>query len=634
MKKLLLVPCILFYNYTIAQTPVELNPVTITATRTPQKANETGRNITVIEGKLFNQLPVHSIDELLKFVPGVEVQQRGPMGAQSDIVLRGGTFQQVLVLLDGVKVNDPITGHFSAYIPVAPSEIERIEVLRGPAAATYGAEAVGGVINIITKTFNQHKAVKTNHENLGVSAGQYGFVNSNLGWNTTGPKINASLGMISNNTSGQLLRGNNRGYVHNYTYSGSMNIALKNNWQLALRSAYDSRNFAAQNFYTSFKSDTATEKVNTWWNQAQLKQQVKNHSQEVDVLYKKTMDHFAYNAAAIPNDNKSNFILVQYLYQVKINKQFNLSTGAQLDKRSIVSNDRGNHNTSHGAVFATLMYTNNHFKITPALRLDRDENYGTVVLPQLNASYQLNAVTFRSNIGRSIRGGDYTERYNNYNKVFVSGGSIGNPNLTTENGWNYEAGADIILSNSFKAAVTGFYRDQNNVIDFVTTPYSAMPRKQNLSPTGSYALAQNVKKVNTAGIEAEIMYQKSFAANQHLYVNAGITLLHSTSTDAVPSFYIISHAKTLVQSTIMYQYKKFSLATNLIYKDRLANTASAINATITKDYFLVNAKLAYQVCKNTSSFISGNNLTNIAYSDLLGSTMPRRWMTGGFTINL
>lgn len=634
MRNTLLIACTLLCANSFAQSTVDLNPVTITATRSPQKATETGRNITVLEGKVFNQLPVHSIDELLKYVPGVEVQSRGPMGAQSDIVIRGGTFQQVLILLDGVKVNDPITGHFSSYIPVTPDEIERIEVLRGPAAAVYGAEAVGGVINIITKTFNQYKKEKSNHESINVALGEYGLVNGNIGWHATGSKVNASLGMLSNNTSGQLLRGNNRGYLYNNTFSGSIAFALKNNWQLSLRSSYDNRNFAAQNFYTTFKSDTATEKVTTFWNQAQLKQQTKNHSQQVDVLYKNTSDHYLYNPLSTANDNKSNFFLLQYLYAQKINDRFNISAGTQLDRRAITSNDRGNHFVDHGAVFATVMYTKEHLKISPVLRVDRDGNYGTAVLPQLNASYQLKNTTFRTNVGRSIRSGDFTERYNNYNKTIVTGGSIGNPNLSTENAWSYEAGTDVIVSNNLKASLTGFYRDQNNVIDFVTTPYSEMPRKVNLLPTGTYALAKNIKKVKTSGVEMELMYQKAFTLQQSLYVNTGITLLHSSSSDATPSFYIISHAKTFVQSTIMYQYKKLNLAVNLIYKDRDAKNAPAINAAITKNYLLLNAKIGYNVCQKIKLFISCNNITDIKYSDLLGSLMPGRWSTGGINVDL
>ncbi len=633
MRKFLFAACFFIYIQIFGQSLVELNPLTITATRTPQKANETGRNITVLEGKIFNNLPVNSIDELLKYVPGVEVQSRGPLGAQSDIVLRGGTYQQVLVLLDGIKVNDPISGHFSSYIPIAPYEIERIEVLRGPAAAVYGAEAVGGVVNIITKVFNDYKKEKNNTGSIGVAAGEYGFLNTNVGWHATGSKVNASIGVLTNNTPGQLLRGNNRGYIFNSTISGSIAFSLKNNWRLSLRSSNDKRSFAAQNFYTTFKSDTATEKVSTQWNQGQLKQIKNNHSQQIDVLYKQTNDHFVYNASTVANDNNSDFILLQYLYAQKLNNHFRISSGTQIDRRIIRSNDRGNHTTDHGALFATVIYSKNNLKVSPGLRIDKDGNYGTALLPQINASYQIKNTTFRTNAGRSIRGGDFTERYNNYNKTYVTGGSIGNPNLTTENAWSYEAGADFLLNNYFKVSVTGFYRDQHDVIDYVTTPYADMPRKDNLSPTGTFALAKNIKKVTTSGIEIELMYQKTFSHQQHLYVNAGISLLKSKSSDAVPSFYIISHAKTMVQSTLIYQLKHLSIALNSVYKDRDVKNAPGINALVTKNYFLLNTKFSYGICKKVKLFIACNNITDIKYSDLLGSAMPGRWTTGGFNIN-
>ncbi len=132
---------------------IVLDPVTITSSMLEKRASETGRNIQIIKGDYFNRLPVNSLDELLRYVPGVEVQARGPMGSQSDLVLRGGTFQQVLVILDGLRLNDPNTGHFNSNIPIVPSEIERIEVLKGASSAIYGSEAVGGVIHIISKSF-------------------------------------------------------------------------------------------------------------------------------------------------------------------------------------------------------------------------------------------------------------------------------------------------------------------------------------------------------------------------------------------------------------------------------------------------------------------------------------------------
>ena len=100
MKQIL--PALLLFTCYMAQSQeIELDPITVTATLSQKRSSETGRNITIIKGENFKNLPVHSLDELLRYVPGVEIQARGPMGSQSDIVLRGGTYQQVLVILDG-----------------------------------------------------------------------------------------------------------------------------------------------------------------------------------------------------------------------------------------------------------------------------------------------------------------------------------------------------------------------------------------------------------------------------------------------------------------------------------------------------------------------------------------------------
>ena len=95
-----------------------LENITVTSSLLAQQKKETGRNIFFIKPDSLKSLPNHSVDEILRYLPGVEVQQRGPQGSQSDIVIRGGTFQQVLVIIDGIKLNDPLTGHFNSYIPV------------------------------------------------------------------------------------------------------------------------------------------------------------------------------------------------------------------------------------------------------------------------------------------------------------------------------------------------------------------------------------------------------------------------------------------------------------------------------------------------------------------------------------
>jgi iron complex outermembrane receptor protein len=299
------------------------------------------------------------------------------------------------------------------------------------------------------------------------------------------------------------------------------------------------------------------------------------------------------------------------------------------EQKDIRSNDRGDHSNMNAAAFGSVFYKVKNLAINPGLRVVHDNNYGTELLPQANITYRLKKLALRANAGRAIRSADFTERYNNYNKQIVNSGSIGNPDLTAENSWSYEAGADLFLK-TFKFSVSGFYRKQDDVIDWVPTPYAAMPRKTNLNPAGSYALAKNIKNVNTSGVEFEVQYSRQFSVHHNLYANASATLLHSTSSDSVPSFYIVSHARALYQQTILYTFKNLQVGITSIIKERKPLQAPGIKAIIDNKYWLVNARVAYTYRKITA-FLAVNNIGNIEYSDLLGSKMPGSWSTGGLS---
>lgn len=594
-----------------------LDPVTVSASLSPQKASTTGREITVIRGEEFSKLPVHSLDELLKYLPGVEVQSRGPMGSQSDITLRGGTFQQVLVILDGLRINDPNTGHFDGYIPIAPSEIDRIEILYGGTSAIYGSEAVGGVITIVTKSFAAKQS--KNLEAMG-TVGQYGLLNANLGLNYSDQKNHLSAGILSNNANGQPLRGT-RGYFHNNTVSASYSHIFDPFWQLSLRTSYDHRNFSAQNFYTTYTSDTASEKVGSWWNQARLSYKKEKDQINFDAGYKRTLDQYSFNSAFAPNQNVSKLLQLVGTYQHRFTERMSLTTGAQYLGQSVVSNDRGNHTLNETAFFVILNEKlSRNFLATPSLRWDDGQ-----WVPQLNLSYKFQKLQIRASGGRTIRRADFTELYNNYHQSFVAGGSIGNPNLLPEHSWSYEAGADYFATAHLKLSATVFRRNEENVIDWVPTNYNAMPRKVNLSPAGAYALASNIPKLNTTGADASLQYEV-----QHFFATAGLTWLHDHSSEDVPSFYISSHAKFLINFNFRYENDWGSISVNGLYKDRNPQVASAIIAPVASHYFVLNAMLTgWIIRKKLNTFIEADNLFNKSYADLLGAQMPGRWITGG-----
>lgn len=615
--------------------PAELDPVTITASLQPVSASATGRNILVIKGEQFLKLPVHSLDDLLRYLPGIEVQMRGPMGAQSDIVLRGGTFQQVLVIIDGLRINDPNTGHFNSYIPIAPAEIDRIEILKGASSAIYGTEAVGGVINVITKTFAAKRDNKTKQLTAQGTLGEYGLWNGQLGGFSQNGNTAVAAGVISNNATGQPQKGTN-GFFHNTSASASFNQFLNKNWNVSFRSAIDKRDFAAQNFYTTFKSDTATEKVISFWNQVKLNYEKLHHNFSLDIGYKAAKDTYKFNSRASANSNKSSLLQGLALYRWEAGAKTTLTAGAQWVNKKVISNDRGNHSLNQAGAFVIIgQRIGDHFNVNPAFRLQWNERSGWEMVPQINLSYKMPYWQLRSSAGKTIRDADFTERFNNYNKTFVASGSIGNPDLVSERSFSYEAGADFFGIKNMKIASTLFRQQFTALIDYVPTPYADIPRKTNLSPTGTYALAKNIGRVNSSGIETDIQYNKQFDNKHQLFTTFGLTWIDSKSDNATPSFYVSSHAKFFTNFNVDYTIHWFSLSINGLYKERNERTSAPINATLSKNYFLMNAQARAFVYKNKLSiFAEVDNVFDKQYSDLLGSKMPGRWTLGGFKVSL
>lgn len=615
-----------------SQTDSTLDPVTVTASLTPQTISKTGRNITVINSTAFKNMPVNSIDELLRYVPGIEVQSRGPMGTQSDIVIRGGTFQQVLVILDGIRLNDPLTGHFNSYIPIAVSEIERIEILKGASSAIYGTEAVGGVINIITKSFSSSK--KTNNIETQFKRGQFGLANFTVGGLWSDAKNTIAGGINNNLAKGQQQRGT-MGYFNNTTISLSYKRIFNEFLQLSIRSAYDNRDFAAQNFYTTFKSDTASEKVQSYWNHIKLQYSKQKHRLMVDVGLKAAKDNYLFSSAAVANQNKSGLFQSQIMYENEISKNTALVVGSQFIKKKITSNDRGNHTVNQMAAYVTLnQKIGNFINISPAVRVDYNEISGTEFIPQINVSFKKENYQLRGSMGKTTRDADFTERYNNYAKPLVKSGSLGNADLIPETSYSYEIGGDYFLKNILRISASIFKRNQQNLIDYVTTAYADIPRKDNLIPSGTYALAKNIARVNTRGLETDVEYKTALSKQSNLIITSGLLFLKSESSSITPSFYINSHAKFLTNFSVLYSFKELSLSLNGIYKVRALRNAPAIEAYISKDYFVLNGQLAYVIRKNQlKAFVETSNIFDRKYSDILGSIMPGRWILGGIQCN-
>lgn len=624
--------CSIIYNLlgqnTFSDTIPSLDPVVISATFAPTQSSKTGRNIITVKGEQIANLPVNSIDELLRYLPGLEIQARGPMGVQSDISIRGSTFQQVLVVLDGVRLNDPLTGHFSAYIPLPASEIERIEILKGASSAIYGTEAVGGVVHIITKTF-----AKTNTQS-GLEAqftgGEYGLWGINAGGQWVNEQTILSAGVLSNHATGQPQRGTT-GFFDLTSLSLGLSQKISESWSLGFRTAYDNRNFSAQNFYTTFLSDTATEKVTSWWQTARLNFTKNNIRWTTDMGFKWLRDQFAFNSMAIPNDNKTRVFQVLSRAYINLDAKTAVTGGVQYIGRGIESNDRGNHNVGQTALFGIFHWQPTEgWQIDPAIRFDWHERAGFEFVPQLNVSYRAKDWQLRGSTGKTIRDADFTERFNNFNRPVVPAGRIGNPDLLAESAWNYEIGVDYWAGKTWKFSSSIFFRDQQKLIDWVNTPYEEMPRRENLVPNGTYALSKNIWQVNTSGIELDIQHTKQWNNSQSITAQAGFLWVQNTGNEDIPSLYLSSQARVLVNFNLLYQYRKWAISATGLYKKRdEQKTIGGINATLTPKYFLLNSKLEFTPVKRLGIFVQVDNVGDISYSDILGAQMPGRWWMGG-----
>ena len=612
-------------------------------TRIPLKASETGRSISILTKEQIQQLPATTFYELLQTICGVEVQSRGGFGVQGDIVMRGSTFSQVLVLIDGMKINDPLTGHFNCYVPVSNMEIERIEVLKGAGASMYGPDAVGGVINIITKGFDSLKKGTTSTGSI--NYGDNNLISSTASLFHKSNKFYLGLGVSINKSDGDsifpvalndtiTLEGY-RNYFDIKNISLSAGFKINDLWELKFRSSILSSDFNARYFYTSYASDKSTELTSNWFNRVQLLRKTERGSLlDINASYKRSSDEFLYTPTSETNIHKMNYLNLTVNSSNEINEKIKRKYGAQADLRKIESNDRGNHSDYHFGAYFMGVYKSNNLVLTAVAREDYDQNYGFEFCPQINAAYNISKVVLRASAGKSIRAADYTERYNN-NLALKTYLRLGNPNLTAERGWSEEIGINYYpLKNTlFKATI--FSRQSNNIIDYILTNESeigSISDVGSLTSGADYLFAKNVKNVNVNGFELELNTKFLLSESSTLDWQIGYTYTDITNDNL--GIYLSSFAKHLVNSQVILKYNSFQFSLSGLFKERNTQLAESISTELKSSYALLNARLGYGFLDNKLSInIQILNLTDTKYQNILGAKMPGRWLMGGISWN-
>ena len=202
--------------------------------------SEMGRILTVIDKTEIKRSAVQSIDQLLDYVAGIDIRQRGTNSTQADISIRGGSFDQVLVLLNGVNITDPQTGHFNLDIPLNLSDVSRIEILEGSSARVLGPNAFSGAINIVTENSDKQSLTA---ELTGGS-----FV-------TLGQSVSGNFNVNDIQTFGAISHSSSNGYLDNTDFnflSGFVHSLLKTEkaGKFELQLAAQMKDFGENGFYS------------------------------------------------------------------------------------------------------------------------------------------------------------------------------------------------------------------------------------------------------------------------------------------------------------------------------------------------------------------------------------------------
>lgn len=663
---LTLILLLIFYLPVKAQETVELNSISVTASRISSDISESGKSISVYTAEDIRKLPVNSVDELLRQLPGVNLNNRGGFGVQSDVGIRGTTFSQVLFLLDTTPLNDPLTGHYNTNIPVSLSEIGQIELIRGPASASYGPDAVGGVIHIKTKIFLEREIARAQpgetltslHTDL--SAGQHRLLMTSGSVGIEKGRWNLSLSGSDSRSDGEPM--GNPVYAENQlvdeyynTHFKLSNISLAASSRLTdrltayIRTGYDQRSFNARYFYTQSPADLSTEDISAKWILSNIKYSMENHDFEIQASYRDVEDLYDFNPEISPanlHQTESFHLNVSHSVSPKAvllrAESVRVLSGLQHKFSRIESTDRGNHTDRNTGVYSisSLSWANG-LHLTGSTRIELNRTNSLSFLPQLSVSYQMDQLTLRSSIGRAIRFGDFTERFVSFNLPELTPlRNIGNPDLKPETSVTFDVGADWRPSPAIRLSPTLFIRSSNNLIDYTLTSADDISNAPNLLPGESYFYANNISNAVTKGAEFQTYFRlfegPLFSGNTMV----GYTYLHTSENGESVSRYIANHPVHQVQWGLNFRLSDLSVhALSSFHKrspEAIELTGTELfGAEVTESYFVSNVKISYSLFSDQVHLYTDIlNITDTSYQEILGAPMPGRWFKAGFQLRL
>ncbi|OIP46038.1 MAG: TonB-dependent receptor [Flavobacteriaceae bacterium CG2_30_31_66] len=459
-----------------------LKEVIITSTRIELPFKKDSRTMIIINAEIIKNRAATNVADLLQQVAGVDIRRRGTGGAQADLYIRGGGFDQTLLLIDGIKMDDAQTGHHTLNAALPIEVIERIEIIKGSAARVFGQNAFSGAINIVTKK-KLNAPISINAE-----TGSFGQFNGSV---TLGKEFsNSSLIVHAGALTSDGYRNNSDYNNYNYFLKGVFN---KNKQPIEMIATFFDKKFGAENFYTTNPTFNEYEETQNSLMGVSTTFQTEKFKIKPRVYWRRGQDIFLLrrnNPEFYRNLHITNKVGVEtnasYTSNVGIT-----GFGIDVSRVSISSNNLGEHHRMMANVFLEHRFQllDAKLDITPGVAITYFSDFKFHAFPGVDMGYQVSeAVKIYGNLGTTYRIPTYTDLY------YRDPVTIGNQNLQPEEAFSQEIGVKFNREN-FSGSMAFFNRDATNLIDYI---------RPNTSQ--SVFSANNITKVNTQGFELDANY--------------------------------------------------------------------------------------------------------------------------------
>ena len=614
----------------------ELEEVEVTGSRVPLTVSQAARIVTVLDREAIAAAPVQSINDLLKYAAGVDVRQRGDMGVQTDISIRGGTFDQITILLNGINICDPQTGHNATDFPVELSEIERIEVLEGPAGRVYGTSSLVGAINIVTCT------AKDSGAEVFADGGSYGYF-----------KGGAMVSHVKNGLSNQVSGSYSRSDGFSRSKAGNLNADFKyarlfyqgryENDQVDVRwhAGFTNKDYGANTFYSTL-SDEQFEHVRKYYTAVQAETKGNVYHFKPSVYWNRSDDRFEFYRG-MPEKSPFNYHQTD-VYGVNLNNYIQTflgktAFGAEFRNEGVRSTSLGEPLNSPVKVPGAdadftlgLNRTNLSFHLEHNIVLRRFTLSAGVIAvkntgnemkfrfyPGVDASYQF-ARDWKvyASYNTSLRMPTFTELY------YSVGGHKADKYLKPEEMQAVEVGVKY-LRPGIRGTLSLYRYHGTDMIDWI----------KDISQ-GDDAPWQSVNHavINTMGAEAsvfvdirELMQRDAFVRS----VNVSYSYIDQDkeTTPNLQSKYALEYLRHKFVAQANFRiWKLLEMNVSYRWQDRMGNYQKGNSMVPYEPYSLVDARLSWNA-PQYKIYVEGNNLLNKTYYDHGNIPQPGIWVRAG-----